>query len=456
VLDGIKLAGFLLMPANQTLPQIQNAHALLAYLRDELDWPVPSGIQLEEFTFDWSDTDLKLSDSTTKRLEDGSIHQFQPLVPGQPFGIFLVEFNELKVYRTALRQILRSLVPSCRRDSKQKTWKHDNLLFICVTKDYSRISFAHFRGDSAAKARLNTFGWAQGSTYFRTLFEFNLPHLHWPKDENDASAWIAQWAKAFDKEPLTKEFFKRFDAAIDAVKQDLENFQKLPSSQAYSRAQLLVERLIFLYFLQNRGWLDQKRKYLLEHFEKHRSEKKVFTYYEEFLEKLFFTLATPPNYNGPGSGVRLTGIPFLNGGLFDDDEFAQTLQRKKDNPPLRIQNGTFAFIFSDLLEAFNFTVREDTPLNQDVAVDPEMLGKVFESIVLHAEAADPDANAPDKRKATGSYYTLVSSFILSAGRASACCSLTVSVGIRRLGANVSGIFSLWMRRMVLMATKSPR
>ena len=62
-------------------------------------------------------------------------------------------------------------------------------------------------------------------------------------------------------------------------------------------------------------------------------------------------------------------------------------------------------MFQELLEAFNFTVSEDTPLNQEVAVDPEMLGKVFESIVLHAEAADPDAIAPDKRKDTGSYYT---------------------------------------------------
>lgn len=77
----------------------------------------------------------------------------------------------------------------------------------------------------------------------------------------------------------------------------------------------------------------------------------------------------------------------------------------KYDPPLRIRNSTFSFVFDNLLEAFNFTVREDTPLNQDVAVDPEMLGKVFESIILHAEAADPDAVAPDKRKATGSYYT---------------------------------------------------
>ncbi len=101
----------------------------------------------------------------------------------------------------------------------------------------------------------------------------------------------------------------------------------------------------------------------------------------------------------------MQGLPFLNGGLFDDDEFAQTHERKKDNPPLRVRNATVADVFENLLEAFNFTAHEDTPMDQDVAVDPEMLGKVFESIVLHAEAADPDAVAPDKRKATGSYYT---------------------------------------------------
>ncbi|HME01299.1 MAG TPA: hypothetical protein VKM93_28800 [Terriglobia bacterium] len=91
--------------------------------------------------------------------------------------------------------------------------------------------------------------------------------------------------------------------------------------------------------------------------------------------------------------------------MFDDDEFRQPAGSRKTNPPLKVRNSTFKSVFADLLEAFNFTVTEDTPLNQEVAVDPEMLGKVFESIVLHAEAADPDATAPDKRKATGSYYT---------------------------------------------------
>jgi hypothetical protein len=77
-------------------------------------------------------------------------------------------------------------------------------------------------------------------------------------------ATLADIRAAFDKEPLTREFFKRFEVAIEAVKTDLEKHQSLPSAQAYSRAQLLLERLLFLYFVQNRGWLNQKRNYLLD------------------------------------------------------------------------------------------------------------------------------------------------------------------------------------------------
>jgi hypothetical protein len=205
--------------------------------------------------------------------------------------------------------------------------------------------------------------------------------------------------KAFDKEPLTREFFRRFESALEAVKSDLEEFHGLKSADAYTQAQLLLERLTFLYFLQNRGWLNQDRRYLPDHSSEHLLKPRAFTYYSGFLDKFFWTLST-----APGQGGRLTGIPFLNGGVFDDDEFRQPAELRKTNPPLKVRNATFSSVFS-VLEAFNFTVTEDTPLNQKMAVDPEKPRKVFESIVLDAEAADPDATAPDKRKATGSYYT---------------------------------------------------
>jgi type I restriction-modification system DNA methylase subunit len=379
--------------------RIESFSSLLNYFREHLNWPLEPA-HIEEVSFEWTPDDLRVSDRAGAHLKDGSVRQLQPLTTDQPWGIFFIEFTDGRVYRTALREVLRGLVPSRRRDSNLPAWRHEDLLFLCTTAEYDRFTFVHFQGEQAQKARLASFGWERGSSYLRTLCEFNFPRLRWPEEESDAKAWRKQWTSAFDKEPLTREFFKRFDQCLERIQADLVKHQGMTSAQAYTQAQLLLERLLFLYFLQNRGWLDQQRNYLISNFRQHANQPKDFTYYEEFLEKLFWTLAS-----APGSAARLDGIPFLNGGLFDDDDFAQTPLRKKHNPPLRVRNDTFAHIFEYLLEAFNFTVREDTPLNQDVAVDPEMLGKVFESIVLHAEAADPDAIAPDKRKATGSYYT---------------------------------------------------
>jgi type I restriction-modification system DNA methylase subunit len=370
-------------------------------LQQNLDWPQTSA-DLEDATFDWTGDELKICQDQTCVLKDGLVRQLRSPQGDfeQPWGIFLVEFADDKIHRTALRQILRGLIPYRRRDPLVPAWKRENLLFICTTAANQQFTFAHFRGETPAKSRLATFGWEQGSAQIRTLCEHNLPALRWPEDPHAGDAWVKAWASAFDKEPLTREFFKRFDEALKRIKEDLENCQPLASAQAYSKAQLLLERLIFLYFLQKRGWLNRRKNYLIDHFKMYAGASDDFTYYEKFLEVLFWTLSTAPGTDGS----QLEGIPFLNGGLFDDDEFAQNDKRRKINPPLRIRNSTFTFVFDHLLEAFNFTVREDTPLDQDVAVDPEMLGKVFESIILHAEEK-AEYNAPDLRKGTGSYYT---------------------------------------------------
>jgi hypothetical protein len=374
-------------------------------LAETLAWPTRDVQQIEEIAYGWSSDDLKAA-NLDKDLLDGSIWQIQPAERGQPWGIFVLEFKRpdlLSPHRGmagVLRTVLRGLIGSRRKEARLPSWKREHLLFIC-TCGWRSFRFAYFRAkpDDPRASRLTTFGWGP-ETSNRTVCEFNLPALAWPDDPSDTLRWVEDWTQAFDKEPLTKDFFKRFDHSLEAIKADLEKFQNLNSAEAYTQAQLLLERLIFLYFLQNRGWLDQDRHYLRARLTEHQSNPSGFTYYGQFLDRLFWTLAS-----GPGEPGRLPGIPYLNGGLFDDDEFRQPAELRKANPPLKVSNATFGVVFGDLLESFNFTVTEDTPLNQEVAVDPEMLGKVFESIVLHAEAADPDAVAPDKRKATGSYYT---------------------------------------------------
>lgn len=390
----------------KALKQVHSQESFLqTLLGTTLGWPTGDVQQIQDIAYGWSQQDLNAV-GLERNLVEGSIWQIQPSATGQPWGVFVLEFKHEEALSPrrglagVLRKVLKGLVGARRKDPNLPSWKREHLLFICTYK-WTHFRFAYYRSkpDDPRSARLTTFGWSP-DTSNRTVVEFNLPALVWPEDTSDGDRWIAAWAKAFDKEPLTKDFFKRFDSSLDAIKADLQKYQQLSSAEAYTQSQLLLERLIFLYFLQNRGWLNQDRRYLPSRLGEHTKNPQGFSYYQDFLDKLFWTLSTAPL----GAG-RLPGIPFLNGGLFDDDEFVQPANLRKTTPPLKVRNQSIQYVFQELLEAFNFTVTEDTPLNQEVAVDPEMLGKVFESIVLHAEAADPDAIAPDKRKATGSYYT---------------------------------------------------
>jgi hypothetical protein len=237
------------------MPASTNIQSALAKVRDRaslfdellsttLHWPDLEHVQrLEDIGYGWTAEELR-AQSLDAHLLKGQVWQIPPRRRDQPWGVFFLEFTHDKVYRTVLRQVLRGLVPSRQRDSSLPSWQHENLLFICTSSGYERFTFARFRGDKAQTAKLSTFGWQRGSSRLRTVCEFCLPRLDWPTDDGiDANAWVKQWKKAFDKEPLTKDFFKRFDAAIAAMQADLVENQKLTESEAYSRSQLLAERL---------------------------------------------------------------------------------------------------------------------------------------------------------------------------------------------------------------------
>lgn len=164
--------------------------------------------------------------------------------------------------------------------------------------------------------------------------------------------------------------------------------------------QTLLNRLLFLYFIQRKGWLDRQRDYLYEKFRQHaRSEPDGVSYYSEFLQRLFIRLSSEGDYI-----ETLGDLPFLNGGLFDDDYGGQEKQEVlAHRSRMMIGNAIFRRVFDELLEAYNFTVREDTPLNQEVAIDPEMLGKIFESLVL--QLGQSESSGKTSRHDTGSYYT---------------------------------------------------
>ncbi len=202
---------------------------------------------------------------------------------------------------------------------------------------------------------------------------------------------------AFALEPLTDKFYHEYKDIFDNLKANLvaqlakAKVKDQPEERAHEFASLLMNRLMFLWFVQKKGWLDGKQDYLLKLFDQYNGK----NFYNDRVQHVFSMLNEAEtitlrkkiqnNYGfDPGQ------LPFLNGGLFDDlDAIEQT---SRDKAKLEIDNRFFKDIFHNLFEVYNFTVEESTPQNIEIAVDPEMLGHVFEQMVTG-------------RHESGSYYT---------------------------------------------------
>ncbi|MEK0337578.1 MAG: hypothetical protein QQN41_09115, partial [Nitrosopumilus sp.] len=173
--------------------------------------------------------------------------------------------------------------------------------------------------------------------------------------------------EAFDVEAVSKEFYKEFVEKYKGLRDTVRRNNRLSNGEVDRLTQEIINRLLFLYFIQKKGWLNGDYKFLYNNFKSNKKE-----YYKNFLVPLFKKLSIK-DFKSPGS----ENIPFLNGGLFEFQEIEEKIS---------IPDESFEDIFNDLLERFNFTIREDTEFEEEVAIDPEMLGKIFEELILSIES----------------------------------------------------------------------
>lgn len=203
---------------------------------------------------------------------------------------------------------------------------------------------------------------------------------------------VAEIERTFDIEVVTKEFYKDFVSIYLLLKEEIEKDMRF-KNKADKEAQTILDRLLFLYFIQKKGWLNSNRNFLYESFKKscENDNKDDYSFYKKVVFPLFHALSDE-DYKSEVLG----DIPFLNGGLFEitKNDFINQIN-------LSVSNNVFNEIFNNLLKLYNFTVYEGTPIDIEVAIDPEMLGKIFENLILQREK-NPEK---DLRKATGSYYT---------------------------------------------------
>ena len=143
----------------------------------------------------------------------------------------------------------------------------------------------------------------------------------------------------------------------------------------------MMGRIVFLYFLQSKGWLAGNLHYMHDLFYDASDEVKG-DFLDKVLEPMFFGLlntkpedrSSAPLVNGVGVKYipNADKIPYLNGGLFQ--------QEKIDEVDSVFPAGMFQSLF-DFFDSYNFTIDENDPNDAEVGVDPEMLGKIFENLL---------------------------------------------------------------------------
>ena len=191
-------------PQAEKLRRIHTIPALVTYLHDELGWPVDVD-DWEDAVYDWQPQELNLKPEHAVAIK--SIKQLRPLVTGQPWGIFFVDFDKGKLPIVVLRRMLNGLaIKSRAQGGGHQTWLARDLLFVSSYGEAQsrEITLAHFTDESELGdlPTLRVLGWDEADTALelsyvaRTLKE----KLRWPAQtasKADQDAWRSQWAGAF-------------------------------------------------------------------------------------------------------------------------------------------------------------------------------------------------------------------------------------------------------------------
>ena len=194
--------------------------------------------------------------------------------------------------------------------------------------------------------------------------------------KNGGSVYLADVTEAFSVERLNKEFFNGYKAQYAKFLQTLTD-----TKQNRDYVKKLLGRLVFLQFLQKKGWMGVpasrddweggNKSYLNDLVDNYKGNDRLLS---DVLETLFFDTLNKKRENDIADAFlgKNIKIPYLNGGLFDKDK-------------IDALNIDFPYsYFKDLMDFFamyNFTIDENEPDDSEIGIDPEMLGHIFENLL---------------------------------------------------------------------------
>ena len=321
---------------------------------------------------------------------------------GDSIGFYVVELSK-KSTRDRARTMQRNLIASFMKN------QHKNAALVAFYEHnnpdwrFSYITLSYEFADDGIKEKLSS------PRRHSFLVGPNEPNHTCQKQflgllTNESNILLGDIQEAFDIENVTDDFFNEYKRLFldladslrkvkekDDIVKDEFNLKHIKSTDF---AKKLMGQLVFIYFLQKKGWLGVEKdadwgtgpkNFLRNIFDKCIKDNKNF--FNDVLEPLFYEglSSDVPDYHYSQFGFK---VPFLNGGLFEPINDYNWI-----GTDVNLDNSIFSSIL-DTFDKFNFTIKEDEPLEKEVAVDPEMLGKVFENLL---EVVD--------RKSKGAFYT---------------------------------------------------
>lgn len=357
-------------------PNAQNNQQLLSpqtqKLKDFLA-PAPQTVQPQLYRLSADNQNVRVRFAVLKKLKKDYISQLVDNDPG------------LTSYQASIKGIVH--IPG----KPQYIPKQPYFIHFVTTPDYDKLVLIFNQGE---QKRIVSFRRRLTTTQYNKIIQQWQGVGSKPKPEIADLLW-----KSLDIKEVNKEFYRqvkeRFDALLGIVKTQhapiaLRTGTTATENQVKQFTVRLIGRYIFCWFLKEKGIIAHSLigKKTIEETD---------NYYQNVLLKLFFeTLNTKVQDRNPITHNKLfEKIPYLNGGLFDESE--------EDKLFTDLQLDAWLLPFVEILESYDFTVDESSSQYQQVAVDPEMLGRIFENLL--ASQNEETEKLANQRKAFGAFYT---------------------------------------------------
>ena len=264
-------------------------------------------------------------------------------------------------------------------------------LIVFATGDFAQQSWTWVRREPGRplSARKHDFNRAQpGDSLLQKLQLLFVSLEEEEKGELSTITMAGRARAAFDIERVTKAFYRDFDTHRKTFLKFIDGISEVADREWY--ASVMLNRLMFVYFIQRKGFLDADPDYLrnrLHRCQQEYGKDKFYTFYRYFLLRLFHEgFGKRRKDRSPDLEKLLGNIPYLNGGLFDVHDLEKPERYGKD---IQIPDKAFERVF-DYFDQYQWHL-DERPLRADNEINPDVLGYIFEKYI--------------NQKQMGAYYT---------------------------------------------------